>query len=65
MQQIKKTKIYLMCDKANSNKKGAMTATFPKLLSLYDPDAGEILKSFLDCNSAGNSSEELVRASII
>ena len=51
-----------MCDKANSDRKGAKTATFPKLLSLYGPDTGEIVELFLDCDSAGNSSADAEKA---
>ena len=54
--------VYLLCDKANSEKKGAKIASFPKLLVLVDPDSGEIVELLLDCDSAGSSSAEAAKA---
>ena len=54
--------IYLIADKANSDKKGARSATFPKMISYTNPSSFVIEEFLLDCDSAGNSSEDAAKA---
>lgn len=57
--------VYLQCDKANSDKKGAKSAMFPKLLCIFNPTSEEIVELLLDCDSAGGSSEEAVEGLVL
>lgn len=54
--------IYLIADKANSDKRGGTEATFPKLFAFYNPEKNKVEEFLIDCDSAGNSSDEAARA---
>ena len=50
--------VYIVCDKANSDKAGAKSATFPKMVALYDKEQENIYEFLVDCDAAGSSTEE-------
>ena len=49
---------YIICDKANSDKAGAKSATFPKMLAFVDKTSRTINEFLLDCDATGSSTEE-------
>ena len=55
---------YIMVDKANSAKKGSLTATLPKIIAYTNIDTHHIEEFLLDCNYSGEFLEEVARAII-
>ena len=50
--------VYLIANKANSDKKGARSATFPKMIAYTNPSSFVIEEFLLDCDSVGNFSKD-------
>ena len=56
--------IYILADKANSSKKGAQTATLPKIISFTNKTTHKIEEFILDTDAAGEDSVEVAKALI-
>ena len=54
--------VFITCDKANSEKAGAKSATFPKMLSFVERSTGEVYEFLLDCDACGSASENAAAA---
>ena len=56
--------IYLLADKANSDKKGAQSATLPKIMAFTNKETYTIQEFILDCDASGEDSTEVAKAII-
>ena len=54
--------VYISCDKGTSEKKGKLNATFPKILTWYNPKSKAIEEILLDVELAGSESECAAKA---
>ena len=54
--------IYLIADKANSDKRGGSESTFPIFFALFNPNANTVEEFLIDCDAAGESSDKRARA---
>ena len=56
--------MYLLADNANSEKKGALTATLPRILVFTDVDTRCIQEFMIDVNAAGEDSDDVTKAHV-
>ena len=52
----------VIADKENIDKKGARSATFPKLLAYFCLKTHRLIEFIVDCDCAGNTSVEAANA---
>ena len=48
--------MFIIADKANRDKKGARSATFPKMLAWFDIKTHRVMKIVVDYDAAGSTS---------